>query len=170
MKNNIFIFLFLSVIVSACHNNGEEKRGVSLPDRKKMIEMNRYIITKDRELIVNYCERKGIEAKETGTGLWYSVKSQGTGPLIKDGEVITFDYDCSLLDGTQCYSSSGSGPKSTRVGYSNIETGLLEGLKLMNHGAEYIFIIPPYLAHGVPGDGDRIPGRAIIVYRIKILP
>ncbi len=112
MKNNIFIFLFLSVIVSACHNNGEVKRGVSSPDRKKMIEMNRYIITKDRELIVNYCERKGIRGKRDWNGTMVFMKSQGTGPLIKDGEVITFEYDCSLLDGTVCYSSSGSGPKT----------------------------------------------------------
>ena len=57
-----------------------------------------------------------------------------------------------------------------RVGFSTIESGLLEGLKLMRPGSEFVFIIPPYLAHGIPGDGYQIPGRSVIVYRIKILP
>lgn len=170
MKIKITILFSLLFIVTACRSGNEQDRTVRKPDGDKIIEMNRYIITKDRELIVSYCERKSIEAKETPTGLWYAVIKTGSGPLIKDGDVITFEYDCSLLDGTICYSSAGSGPNTTRVGYSTIESGLLEGLKMMNRGAEFLFIIPPYLAHGIPGDGDRIPGRSVIVYRIKMHP
>jgi len=156
-------------MVYSC-NNGRDKTTLKKGKGTNMIEMNKYIITKDHELILNYCERKGIEARETATGLWYSIKEPGSGPLIKDGDMITFEYDCSLLDGTLCYSSATSGPNTTKLGYSNMESGLLEGIKMMRKGAEYIFIIPPYLAHGVPGDGNRIPERAIIVYRIKIMP
>jgi FKBP-type peptidyl-prolyl cis-trans isomerase FkpA len=170
MKINNIIFLSLFFFITACHNTGAQKQTVSSPDGNKLIEMNRYIITKDRELIISYCERKGITASETPTGLWYSVKSPGSGQLIKEGDIVKFEYDCSLLDGTLCYSSKGSEPKTTRVGFSTIESGLLEGLKLMRPGSEFVFIIPPYLAHGIPGDGYQIPGRSVIVYRIKILP
>lgn len=167
-KKIIFLFLLFTAITS-CRNNADRNPAVGKPDGNKMIEMNKYLITKDRELISSYCERKDIKAVESPTGLWYSVVTPGNGPKVKDGDIITFEYECSLLDGTLCYSSAGSDPMITRVGYSTIESGLLEGLKMMNRGAEYIFIIPPYLAHGVPGDGDRIPGRSVIVYRIKIL-
>jgi len=170
MSKRIIVFILFFTAITSCRNNNDITRAVVKPDGNKMIEMNRYLITKDRELIASYCDRKDIRAIESPTGLWYSVISEGSGPQVKDGDIITFEYECSLLDGTVCYSSAGSGPQTTRVGYSTIESGLLEGLKMMNRGAEYIFIIPPYLAHGVPGDGDRIPGRSVIVYRIKVLP
>jgi len=170
MSKRIIIFILLFTAITSCRNSDDRIQRVKKPDGNKIIEMNRYLITKDRELIASYCERKNIKAIESPTGLWYSVITEGNGPQVKDGDIITFEYECSLLDGTLCYSSAGSDPKTTRVGYSTIESGLLEGLKMMKHSAEYVFIIPPYLAHGVPGDGDRIPGRSVIVYRIKILP
>jgi FKBP-type peptidyl-prolyl cis-trans isomerase FkpA len=169
MKNFYIIFFILVTALCSCKSDRNSQSYRRSGHGNNMIETNKYIITKDRELIVSYCERKGLDAKETPTGLWYSVKKPGSGPLIQDGDVITFEYDCSLLDGTLCYSSASEGPKTTKFGYSTIESGLLEGIKLMRRGAEYIFIIPPYLAHGVPGDGNRIPARAVIVYRIKII-
>lgn len=170
MIKRTIIFILLFTAITSCRNNNGTNQAVGKPDGNKIIEMNKYLITKDRELITSYCERKDIKAVESPTGLWYSVIKSGNGAQVRDGDLITFEYECSLLDGTLCYSSEGSGHMTTRVGYSTIESGLLEGLKMMNHGAEYIFILPPYLAHGVPGDGDRIPGRSVIVYRIKILP
>lgn len=168
--NKLLIILAIAAILTCSCNGGNHRHNQVVEKRgPNMIEANRYIITKDRELIQNYCERKGIEAVETPTGLWYSVNERGSGPLIKDGDVITFEFECSLLDGTVCYSSTESGPRTTRFGYSTMESGLLEGIKLMRKDADYLFIIPPYLAYGVPGDGNRIPGRAVIVYRIKIL-
>jgi FKBP-type peptidyl-prolyl cis-trans isomerase FkpA len=169
MKSLVIILTLLAITLVSCRHASDSSSARKNGHRTNMIETNKYLITKDRELILNYCERKGIEATETSTGLWYSVKSPGSGPLIKDGDIITFDYDCSLLDGTLCYTSATSGPSTTRFGYSTMESGLMEGIKLMRRGAEFIFIIPPYLAHGVPGDGNRIPGRAVIVYRIRIL-
>jgi len=169
--NKMFLILTIPAILTCSCNGGNHRHDQTVRKRgANMIETNRYIITKDRELIQSYCERKNIEAVETPTGLWYSVIERGSGPLIKDGDVITFEYECSLLDGTMCYSSKETGPKTIRFGYTTMESGLLEGIKLMRKGAEYLFIIPPYLAYGVPGDGNRIPGRSVIVYRIKIIP
>ncbi len=166
MKKPLLILIPLFVLLLSCKHY--QKQGSERPDGKSMIEMNRYLLTKDRELILNYCERKSIEAKETPTGLWYSVVKEGSGNTINEGEIITFDYECSLLDGTICYSTSEDTPRTTRLGYSEMESGLLEGIKLMSHGSEFIFIIPPYLAHGVRGDGNKIPGRSVVVYRIKL--
>jgi FKBP-type peptidyl-prolyl cis-trans isomerase len=50
-----------------------------------------------------------------------------------------------------------------------MEAGLNQGLRMLKPGAEAIFILPPFLAYGLPGDGKKIPSRAVIVYRITIL-
>ena len=52
--------------------------------------------------------------------------------------------------------------QTIRVGYAGAESGVTEGLQMMSEGSDFIFIIPPYLAYGHTGDGDRIPGRAIL--------
>lgn len=169
MTGKIIFYILLAATAASCSGGRNQHRADERPDGHNLIEINRNIIARDHELIISYCERKGITANETPTGLWYAEMESGKGPLVKDGDIITFEYECSLLDGTVCYSSSVTGPKNTRVGYSTIESGLLEGLKMMNRGSEYLFIIPPYLAYGIPGDGNQIPGRSVIVYRIRIL-
>jgi len=38
----------------------------------------------------------------------------------------------------------------------------------MQEGSDFLFIVPPYLAFGLTGDGGKIPGRAILLHRIRI--
>ena len=106
---------------------------------------------------------------QSPTGLWYQILKEGDGEYLTDNSRIIMKYDCSLLDGTPCYSSDNTGPKELVLGRSSMETGLNEGLRLLKPGAEAIFILPPFLAYGLPGDGKMIPPRAVIVYNVNIL-
>jgi FKBP-type peptidyl-prolyl cis-trans isomerase FkpA len=135
-----------------------------------MAELNKYMVQKDRERIVNYIERKGLEMTESPSGLWYQIKSEGTGSYFKDNDRIVMEYECYLLDGTRCYSSRESGPKEVILGRSEIEAGLSQGLRMLKPGGEAIFILPPFMAYGLVGDGKRIPSRAVVVYNISLLP
>jgi FKBP-type peptidyl-prolyl cis-trans isomerase len=74
-----------------------------------------------------------------------------------------------LLDGTLCYSSADLGPKEIVLGKTELEPGMNEGLRLLKPGAEALFILPPFLAFGLVGDGKKIPPRTIIVYSVSIL-
>jgi FKBP-type peptidyl-prolyl cis-trans isomerase FkpA len=131
-----------------------------------MADLNRYFIQKDKERIQNYIERKKLKMKETPTGLWYQIINEGSGLNFSDNDKLSFDYECSLLDGTKCYSSKELGPKEVILGRSDLEQGLNEGIKMLKPGAEAIFIIPPYLAYGLLGDRKNIPPRAVIVYNV----
>ncbi len=91
------------------------------------------------------------------------------GKIFTDKDKVVMDYECSLLDGTKCYSSSDLGPKEVVIGRREIEPGLDQGLKLLKPGAEAVFIIPPFLAYGIIGDRKMIPSRAVIVYNVNIL-
>jgi FKBP-type peptidyl-prolyl cis-trans isomerase FkpA len=135
-----------------------------------MAELNKYMVQKDRERIANYIERKGLEMTESPSGLWYQIKSEGTGSYFKDNDRIVMEYECYLLDGTRCYSSRESGPKEVILGRSEIEAGLSQGLRMLKPGGEAIFILPPFMAYGLVGDGKRIPSRAVVVYNISVLP
>jgi FKBP-type peptidyl-prolyl cis-trans isomerase len=106
---------------------------------------------------------------ESPTGLWYQIIRQGSGKSFSENDKVIMEYECSLLDGTKCYSSKDLGPKEVTLGRSEMEPGLNEGLRLLNPGAEAVFIIPPYLGYGLIGDRKMIPPRAVIVYNVNIL-
>lgn len=166
IRYRIYCFLLLSFI--ACNRISERNNASSKPGKDEMADLNKYLIQKDKERIESYIERKNLKMKQTTSGMWYTILNAGTGNSFDNGSTLIIEYDCSLLDGTPCYSSSVRGPKKIIIGSSDIESGLNEGLKLLKSGSEAIFILPPYLAYGLIGDGNMIPARSVIVYKIKV--
>lgn len=163
------LYILVIFLISSSCNNEKPVTGTSRPDKSDMEELNRYFIQKDKERIQNYIERKNLDMAETSSGLWFQVLEQGSGETLKPGDRIKLEYELYLLDGTLCYSSEETGPKEVVIGRTGIEPGLYEGLLMLRSGAEAQFIIPPFLAYGLPGDGKKIPPRSVIYYKIRIL-
>ena len=167
IRISIISLLFLSFL--SCRDKGGITQPLARPGKNEMADLNKYLVQKDRERIKNYIERKNLQMKESPTGLWYQIIDQGSGRTFTDNDNITMDYECSLLDGTKCYSSKELGPKNVVLGKSTMEPGLNEGLRLLKPGSHAIFIIPPFLAYGLVGDRKMIPSRSVIVYNVNIL-
>lgn len=160
----LLTFIFILLIIAGCQNKPDNRSSAAKRTESELIELNKSLITQDRTVITDYIKSSDRAYSETNTGLWYSVLTEGTGGTAKTGNNVTFDFECTLLNGSPCY----SGTQTIKVGYSGTESGVTEGLQLMQEGSDYLFILPPYLAFGHTGDGDRIPGRAILIYRIRI--
>ncbi|MDY0099967.1 MAG: FKBP-type peptidyl-prolyl cis-trans isomerase [Bacteroidales bacterium] len=164
----ILIFLIFFVMVS-CRNGNEPRPAPDPPDRKDLENINIYLVQKDREIIQSYIARKKIKMAESESGLWFLIVKKGEGEYIKENDTVVFDYKCSLLDGTLCYSSEADGQKEIILGRSGLEAGLEEGLRLLKPGGEAVFILPPFLGYGLLGDQKKIPARATLVYEINIV-
>lgn len=163
------LFLLIQVILYSClRDTPEQNEKVPAIDEETLISTNRYIIQKEVERIGNYVERRGWDMDTTKSGLWYKIIKKGAGPDAVKGKIATIEYEISLLDGTVCYSSEQSGLKQFAIGSGGVESGLEEGILLLNEGAEAIFILPPYLAYGIPGDQKKIPPNASLVYNLKL--
>jgi FKBP-type peptidyl-prolyl cis-trans isomerase len=163
------LIVVVVALLSSCREKHVNDVPVSRPGRDEMADINKYLVQKDRERIRNYIERKDLKMVESQTGLWFQIAKEGEGKTFIENDKVVLAYECSLLDGTKCYSSRDLGPKEIILGKSNIEPGLTEGLRLLKPGAEAIFILPPFLAYGFVGDRKMIPPRAIIVYNVNIL-
>jgi FKBP-type peptidyl-prolyl cis-trans isomerase len=170
MKIKLFIIISILAALLSCRHRQGNSLVSSRPGMNEMADLNKYLVQKDMERIKNYIERKNLKMNESPTGLWYQIIKEGSGNILVDNDKIVMDYECSLLDGTKCYSSRDTGPKGIILGKTEIEQGLNEGLRLLKRGAEAIFIIPPYLAYGLIGDRKMIPPRTVIVYNVNILP
>lgn len=130
---------------------------------------NIWLIDAESQEIDDFIERYGWDIKETGTGLRYSVYEPGTGEAARKGMTALFNFRVFLLTGELVYSSEEQGAKHFRIGQGGVESGLEEGMLLLRKGDKARFILPSHLAHGVPGDGMRIPQRSTIIYEIELL-
>ena len=131
--------------------------------------MNRKMIQYESNLINDYIEKNDLNVIMTGTGLRYQILNEGEGELIKKGDIVTLQYELGLLSGELLYSSDNDGNKVFHVGRGGVESGLEEAVLKLRKNSEAILILPSHLAHGLIGDGNRIPPKAILVYSIKVI-
>jgi FKBP-type peptidyl-prolyl cis-trans isomerase FkpA len=168
MRSGIIAVAIFYMIIQSCNTFHGKSSDHKVPGKSEMADLNRYLLKKDRERIESYIERKNLKMKESPSGLWYLISSEGAGKYLADKDRVDMNYECTLLDGTPCYSSAELGPKVIILGSTSLESGLDQGLRMLKPGGEALFILPPYMAYGLPGDGKKIPSRAIIVYRVSI--
>ncbi len=168
--------IILSVIIISLFSCKEENNTTYQPrkinnsgfkDTLKII--NKYLLKVDAERIESYIKRHDWHTQTTQTGLWYEIYETKNGQKTKNGDIVKFNYRIELLDGTLCYSSDSAGTKRIKIGKGNVESGLQQGLLLMKVGDKAHFIMPPYMAHGMLGDFEKIPARATIIYDVELL-
>lgn len=162
-----FLFLFMT----SCRKEKDRRySGGDIREKKEMlVRVNKYLVKKDVELIESYIQRRGWTMELTESGLFYEIFEHGNGDKAANGKMATINYTVSLLDGTVCYNSEGQGPKKFVLGHNTEESGLEQGILMMQEGDKGRFILPPHLAHGLLGDENRIPARSIIVYEVELV-
>ncbi len=166
------LLVFLLCSLSSCSNSQNRKEQPSRSSQislERYIEINKQLVGEEQKIIAQYLEEENLDMLTTETGLWYTISVDGAGDDIVKGKVVTLDYQIWLLDGTLCYSSANDGQKAFLVGQGGVESGLEEGILLLKKGSKATFIMPPHLAHGLLGDDDRIPSRAILRYEIEVI-
>jgi FKBP-type peptidyl-prolyl cis-trans isomerase FkpA len=167
------IFSFISIlIVVSCNTPKTTKQPVFIDETQiedTLIKANKFLLERDSELIESYINRRNWNMQITESGLWYEIYKHTNSMQVKPGDIVKYNYVLSLLDGTECYSSNNSGPGQIKIGQSGKEFGLDEGILKMRSGEKAHFILPPYLAHGLIGDMEKIPARSTIVYDIEII-
>jgi FKBP-type peptidyl-prolyl cis-trans isomerase FkpA len=171
MKINTVFVVCLIFLFCSCkrHQEYSYSNKEYAETERALVGANRLLLKKDKENIMTYIKKQNLEMKESETGLWYRIDKRGHGKMASNGQQITLKYKVSLLDGTLCYSSDSLGPKKFTVGRGGVESGLEEGVSMLREGDGALFIMPPHLAEGLPGDGDKIPAHAIIIYEVEVL-
>jgi len=166
----ILILGLLSVLVVACR---QERQAKQPPDNKQLrayLEAaNKLLIDGERQEIKDMIERHGWNMVESPTGLWFQIYDRGEGRKVNRGDIAIIHYSIRLATGDKIYASNPNEPKQFQVGRGGVETGLEEGILMMRIGDKARFILPSHLAHGVPGDGVRIPTRATIIYNVELV-
>ncbi len=127
----------------------------------------------DKKLIHEFASSKKMRTKRLSSGVSYSLKKKGKGETPKDGDVISFHYEGTLLDGSEFDSSYKRNEAfEFEFGKGRAIKGLEEGLRYFKKGAEGWVLIPSKLAYGpmeIDEEGTFIPANSVLVFKVKVL-
>ena len=117
----------------------------------------------------DFLERNGVRpgVVTTASGLQYRVEYSGNGPRPTALQSVTVHYHGRLLDGT-VFDSSYERGQTARFRVNEVIPGWEEALKLMNEGATYSVWIPPELAYGDAGTGDKVGPNEVLHFEIYL--
>ena len=173
---NILTLFLIVFCLFSCNSDDKVKPNqlvkheVTQKDINESLEKaNRYLLIQEAEQINDYIERHKLNVIQTGTGLRYQIHNQGDGDAIREGDIVTLEYEVRLLNGDLIYSSKNDGYKTFLVGRGGVESGLEEAILKLCEKSVATLIIPAHLAHGLIGDGNKVPPRATLVYRLKVI-
>jgi FKBP-type peptidyl-prolyl cis-trans isomerase len=171
MLKTLPLFFILLFLISCSNDVPVNYRKGTFQDKtnENLMRVNKYLSDKDKLEIEQYCKENNLHMELDPLGYYYSIKSDGKGELIKNNEHVEMSYKLSLLNGPICYSSDSTGNKYFIAGKAQVEAGLDIAIFKLRQGDEAEFIFPAFLAYGLIGDQNRIPARATIVYKVKII-
>jgi len=138
--------------------------------RAQREEQAKQLAKKNKEEGEAYLE---AHAREPGvialpSGLQYKVLQAGNGPVPTINDRVRVHYKGMLLDGTVFDSSYDRGQPAT-FGVGRVIKGWTEALQLMNVGSKWELTIPPDLAYGERGAGEKIEPNSVLVFEVELL-
>ena len=165
----LFFILWMCMYLGSCHDRTpviELSSAASTRYKENMINANRVVIQSEATQIQGYVQRRNMNTTTLPCGALYSEYSHGDGKPINPEDTVVVSYRLEALDGTPFYTRQ---TDTLIVGHLEVTQALDDLLQHLNYGSKAWLIAPSNTAYGVPGDGDRVPSRTIIIYNIETI-
>ena len=108
--------------------------------------------------------RDGVMSTPSGLQYEVLVEGEGEGPLPTSR--VKVKYKGTLLDGTVF---DESGDQEIEFGVNQVIPGWTEALQLMNPGAKFKLYIPPDIAYGPQGSGEKIGPNSLLIFEVELI-
>ena len=116
--------------------------------------------------IDKYRQKEGVQ--ETATGLLYRVLEEGNGMTPTEADTVEVNQRIQLVGGKIIGDTYKEGIPDEFTMKEAIP-GIREGLQLMQEGSRYEFVVPPELAWGKKGVGNKIGPNAVLIFDLRLL-
>ncbi len=167
---SLLLLVGFSILYASCSSDADKDRSIDEQHFMSRLESaNMAFLEIEKQEINDFINRYNWDMNETGSGLHYHIYAASNGISAEVGKTAVIQYDMYLLNGDLVYSSETEGNKTFQIGQGGVESGLEEAILLLRLGDKARFILPAHLAHGVPGDGVKIPRQAAILYDVHLL-
>jgi FKBP-type peptidyl-prolyl cis-trans isomerase FkpA len=111
-------------------------------------------------------KKKGII--ETASGLQYQVIEEGHGENPSEDCNVIIHQRCTLLNG-KVIADTYKENEPDEVPMHELIEGYREGLMLIKKGGRSKLFIPPELAWGKKGTGNKIPPNALLIFDVRLV-
>jgi FKBP-type peptidyl-prolyl cis-trans isomerase FkpA len=123
----------------------------------------------DDKLITDYLQKNNIKAQKTPSGLYYTIKSEGTGDKPKVGDKVSVKYNGTFLDGKKFDGNMDRpDPFQFTLGQGMVIRGWDEGIALLKKGSKATLFIPSEIGYGARGGGP-IPPNAVLLFDVELV-
>ncbi len=112
--------------------------------------------------------RKKADVKVTDSGLQYLIIEEGVGERPTEESTVEVQQRITLIDGTIIADTYKEREPATFTMQEAI-AGYREGLILMKKGSRYRLFIPPELAWGKRGAGNKIGANAVLIIDARLV-
>jgi FKBP-type peptidyl-prolyl cis-trans isomerase len=102
------------------------------------------------------------------SGLQYEIIRDGDGARPQPGDRVEVHYRGTLIDGTE-FDSSYTNGKPSVFPVSGLIAGWSEALLMMPVGSHWRLVIPPQLAYGGIGNGNKVPANAVLIFDVELI-
>ena len=119
----------------------------------------------DEEIITKYISDHQLNAKATGSGLYYIIQTQGTGAQPTLSSTVKVKYKGYLPDGTGFDQSKEDG---FTTALTQVIQGWQEGIPYFKKGGKGVLLIPSALGYGEQSVGS-IPENSVLIFDIELL-
>ncbi|WP_339616724.1 FKBP-type peptidyl-prolyl cis-trans isomerase [uncultured Gilvimarinus sp.] len=113
-----------------------------------------------------YRQKDGVQ--ETASGLLYREVEPGGGIAPTETDSVEVNQRIQLVGGKIIGDTYKEGIPDEFTMKEAIP-GIREGLQLMQEGARFEFVVPPELAWGKKGVGNKIGPNAVLIFDIRLL-
>jgi len=152
----------------------EEMRGAVLAvqnrvmaaQKKEFKEKAAKNLDEGRKFLAENAKKEGVITLPSG--LQYKVLASGSGKTPALNSTVTVHYKGMFIDGTEFDSSYNRG-EPTPFQVKGLIRGWNEALQLMKEGDKWLIFVPPELAYGERGAGDRIPPNATLIFEVTLI-
>lgn len=161
-----FLLIISSFFIS-CNNDVPV---IEVPQAKSsnepdLIKTNRMLAQKENTEIENFAARRNWTMTDIGSGIKVMVTKEGHGPVADYNDTVMFRYTVRNIEDKVVYENVND---TVIIGRLKPNRGIDFALRTLNKGASATVILPSEEAYGVPGDGDRIGKRWILIYNLEI--
>lgn len=170
MSKNIILIGSLCFLLASCGDEPKERQEIPQWSVEHSTRMNKQFIQEDEINIRLFLDRKkGWKTTETGSGLRYWVYEDQEGENAVEGDKVDVKFEVSMLSDSLIYKTEEDEVSTFKVDKSDIETGVMEGIKYLSEGDKAKLIIPSHLAHGLLGDYNKIPPLEVLVVDLELV-
>ncbi len=135
---------------------------------------------KDDKALKAYFTKNKLTPIKTASGLYYTIKEEGSGEKAMPNDSVSMNYTGTLLDGTKFDSNVDTAfhhatPFQFVLGRGAVIRGWDEGVALLKQGSKATFYIPSGMAYATqsrPGGGANpkgIPANSILLFDVELI-